>query len=671
MPVQIQLRNDTAANWTTADPVLAVGEFGLENDTQQFKIGNGEDVWSDLPYGGIVGATGPAGADGTDGVNGVDGVDGADGATGPQGPAGSLTNLNATSPIIYDAETSTLTFDGTDYATTEYVDNVATGIIAKPAVRAATTTNLSATYSNGVAGVGATLTADTNRAFTTLDGVTGWSVTTPPMGVLVKNQTNKAHNGRYNLTSLGSESTPWVLTKCGLCDEADEIPGAYVFVQNGTANKGTGWIQVVADPDTFVVGTDNIDVFQFSGAGTYTAGNGLTLTGTSFAIDEAIVATQTDLDNLDIPSVVVSETAPATPSAGDLWFNSTNLVTYIYYDSSWVELSPAIVGPEGPQGETGETGDTGATGNDGALSPNYILNGAFEINQRAFTSSNASGNAYMMDRFYHTNAGSPLATFSLQQFDPGTLVGGLQPKQHLRVVTTGQSGSDVNTLVRQPIEDVTLLAGQTITISFYAKAASGTPKIAIAGDQQFGTGGSPSTRVRDYIGQVTLSTSWERKSLTYTVPSISGKTLGTTPNTSYWALFIYFSAGSNEDTFNGSLGIQSNTFDIWGLQIETGPVATPFKRNAPSIQAELAACQRYYQQYSGLIYISNNFSTGYRSNIQFPVTMRVSPSVTVTGYSGGGTQVASEFITIGGFQTGANGPTSGPYITAYTASAEI
>jgi hypothetical protein len=64
MAVQIQFRNDTAANWTSADPILAVGELGLETDTASFKIGNGEDVWSDLPYGGIEGqdgATGPAG----------------------------------------------------------------------------------------------------------------------------------------------------------------------------------------------------------------------------------------------------------------------------------------------------------------------------------------------------------------------------------------------------------------------------------------------------------------------------------------------------------------------------------------------------------------------------------------------------------------------------------
>ena len=64
MAVQIQFRNDTAANWTSANPILAVGELGLETDTEQFKIGNGVDDWSDLPYGGVAGESGPAGATG-------------------------------------------------------------------------------------------------------------------------------------------------------------------------------------------------------------------------------------------------------------------------------------------------------------------------------------------------------------------------------------------------------------------------------------------------------------------------------------------------------------------------------------------------------------------------------------------------------------------------------
>jgi hypothetical protein len=53
MAVQIQLRNDTAANWTAADPILAQGEMGVETDTRLFKIGDGESTWSELDYGAL------------------------------------------------------------------------------------------------------------------------------------------------------------------------------------------------------------------------------------------------------------------------------------------------------------------------------------------------------------------------------------------------------------------------------------------------------------------------------------------------------------------------------------------------------------------------------------------------------------------------------------------
>lgn len=176
-------------------------------------------------------------------------------------------------------------------STKEYVDNLATGFKTAPQVRAATTTNLAANYDNGTAGVGATLTADTNRVFTTLDGVTGWAIGN---GILVKNQTDAYANGRYILTDVGSVSTPWVLTRCSLCDESSEIPGKYFFVTGGTVNIDTGWVSSVADPDTFVIGTDAISFYQFSGAGAYTAGTGLTLTGNQFAMAaDQLLASQT------------------------------------------------------------------------------------------------------------------------------------------------------------------------------------------------------------------------------------------------------------------------------------------------------------------------------------------------------------------------------------------
>jgi hypothetical protein len=178
-------------------------------------------------------------------------------------------------------------------ATKQYVDNTASGVIAKPQVLGATTANLDATYSNGTAGVGATLTHNTNGAFPSgAGGASGWAV---GKGILVKNQTNKAQNGRYYVSDMGSASTPYVLTRCSYCDEASEIPGAYIFVQDGTF-AGTGWIQVVADPATFVVGTDNIDVFQFSGSGTITAGTGITVSGNEVSISTGAITSSLILD---------------------------------------------------------------------------------------------------------------------------------------------------------------------------------------------------------------------------------------------------------------------------------------------------------------------------------------------------------------------------------------
>jgi hypothetical protein len=320
MPAQtvIKLRKDSAANWASVDPILANGEVGIDTTVYKFKVGNGSSAWSALPFASdpeSVVASLESYADAAAAGALSDAEDYADGLASNYDPAGTASSAvtahnDDTTSVHGIADTTLLltTAGGTltgylnlhadptqalHAVTKEYVDNVATGVATKPQVLGATTTNIDATYDNGTAGVGATLTRNTNGVFPpSAGGATGWSL---GKGILVKNQTNKAENGRYYISDMGSESTPYVLTRCSYCDTADEIPGAYIFVQSGT-NAGTGWIQVVADPATFVVGTDNIDVFQFSGAGAYTAGNGLTLSGTQFAIDTDVTATKSYVD---------------------------------------------------------------------------------------------------------------------------------------------------------------------------------------------------------------------------------------------------------------------------------------------------------------------------------------------------------------------------------------
>jgi hypothetical protein len=172
--------------------------------------------------------------------------------------------------------------------TKQYVDSVEAGLITRPAVKAATTANLSGTYTNGTAGVDAQLNLG-QLATLDIDGVTAWSQYT---GILVKNQTNAFENGRYVVLQIGNDTdTDWILKRCPLCDEADEIPGSYIFVTDGSANEQTGWVQHVDDPATFTVGTDDIDVYQFAGAGSVTAGTNVSVDGNQVSVIDAPVFT--------------------------------------------------------------------------------------------------------------------------------------------------------------------------------------------------------------------------------------------------------------------------------------------------------------------------------------------------------------------------------------------
>jgi len=106
MPVQIQLRRGIAAEWTTANPVLAQGELAVETDTNKFKIGNGVANWNALPYGGIQGVTGIQGIQGSFGVQGttgagVQGITGIQGFQGIQGPSGGgVQGIAGTTPSL-------------------------------------------------------------------------------------------------------------------------------------------------------------------------------------------------------------------------------------------------------------------------------------------------------------------------------------------------------------------------------------------------------------------------------------------------------------------------------------------------------------------------------------------------------------------------------------------
>lgn len=123
-------------------------------------------------------------------------------------------------------------------------------------VKAKTTTNLDATYSNGTSGVGATLTGTTAGVLSAFDGVT----LVVGDKVLVNDQTTKAHNGVYEVTSVGSVSTSYVLTRPTILDSVAELGIGYILVQQGSPENTTFWKSNVKTG--FTIGTDGIEYYK-------------------------------------------------------------------------------------------------------------------------------------------------------------------------------------------------------------------------------------------------------------------------------------------------------------------------------------------------------------------------------------------------------------------------
>lgn len=183
-----------------------------------------------------------------------------------------------------------------------YVDSVANGLDVKASVRAATTANLDATYNNGAG----TLTANSNAAIV-IDGVT---LTTNDR-ILVKDQSTAAQNGFYKVTTVGSGSAAFVLTRTPDADAASELTaGAFTFTEEGTANADNGY--VLSTNGAITLGTTGITFEQFSGAGQISAGNGLTKTGNTIDVVGTADKITVSANAITIASSYIGQTSITT-----------------------------------------------------------------------------------------------------------------------------------------------------------------------------------------------------------------------------------------------------------------------------------------------------------------------------------------------------------------------
>ena len=277
---------------------------------------------------------------------------------------------------------------------------------------------------------------------------------------------------------------------------------------------------------------------------------------------------------------------------------------------------------------------------------NKIINGDMRIAQRGTSTTNATSSyVYSLDRWrFYGQSTTGSATVSQQAFTAGQTDVPNEPEYFLRWDQTVTPGGVV--ALTQPIEGVRTFAGQNATLSFWAKANSAR-SITVRLTQNFGTGGSTAVSVTS--SSQALTTVWQKFTITFAVPSISGKTIGA--NNYLDVLFL----DSNLGTF---------TIDIAQVQLEAGSVATPFE-NRP-IGTELALCARYLPVIYGTLNAAQNAYPAYtqaansfRVGIPFKVPTRAPiTSITVSSaahfgisFNGGGTSATGISLSYAGTET--------------------
>ena len=338
-------------------------------------------------------------------------------------------------------------------------------------------------------------------------------------------------------------------------------------------------------------------------------------------------AVRTDLNSAlqALGSTMIGPAAPAAPVAGMQWIDNSAATwrQKVYDGAGWItlaEIDPAndlhypYVGPTRLE----------PTGLGGVR--NAVINGGFDIWQRGTSQTTDSYGSD--DRWFNAHSGST-KTHSRGVFAAGQTDVPGNPRYFSRTVVGSAAGAANHVIKFQKIEDVRTFAGETVTLSFWARADAATA-LSVEFAQLFGSGGSPSAPVYG-IGatKVALDATWRHHVKTLTIPSIAGKTPGTHDDSSLLVVF-WFDAGASYDARTDGLGQQSGTVDIARVQLEPGSVATPFERRP--VGTELALCQRYFAVSTGIARFRATVANALvETPVPWPQPMRAAPTATILG----------------------------------------
>jgi len=267
----------------------------------------------------------------------------------------------------------------------------------------------------------------------------------------------------------------------------------------------------------------------------------------------------------------------------------------------------------------------------GISNPNYIINGAMQWYQGGTTFTSGTGARYVADQVCEKSVGTTY-TCNRIAFTPGTSPPMQDAQAYIETVVTSVNSAANYCNLNFPIESVRTLAGQSVTFSFWSNVSVNNA-VAVSVLQNFGTTGSPSTAVETYIQQISLvaASGWARYSCTFTMPSISGKTLGTDGN-DFLCVRIWMDSNTGTSSLTGALGQHSGTYRFWGIKLEAGSVMTSYI--VPNVASEQLLCYRFLinrENAAGFqpLFFTGNVTSGqgYYATSTFPVQMRSTPSV--------------------------------------------
>ena len=406
------------------------------------------------------------------------------------------------------------------------------------------------------------------------------------------------------------------------------------------------------------------------------------------------------------PVLRTSDTPPASPNAGDLWYETDTGRFFTYIDSAWVELGNAtdVAGALQPSQVTALSAVTSLTSDDvfpvvdgpsGAVASskitadnlalqltqfapqttfrNKIINGTMQLCQRgtSFTFGSGGGNKYYgADRWttqdYIWSAGSNITVSNETTVVPTGFTNSYKWANGATGLTFSSGG---NQAIAQAVEgyDASALYGKTCSLSFWVRSSTAGKYSIFFYNNAFTRG-----LVKTYT--INTANTWEYK--TMTIDMASAISSGVWEKTASRGLALQFMLGTHADRTGNSLldswgslpsyhyatsdsvnlaTVANSTFYLTGVQLEQGSVATPFEHRP--IGTELALCQRYYQKsYSlGVTVPTNNSQQGivvggapsvanlaFVAHVKFPVVMRTTPTVGVFSYTSSQSNIVSD-----------------------------